>query len=92
MTEKPVHNRAGLRSPPATDGSREVTIPCGLEAPCHQQQGAFLLEQVEQTLASAWPSSEEFDAQEAARNFEAFLSILREWDEEERTNACRQKG
>jgi hypothetical protein len=84
VTEKPVHNQASLRSPPAADGS-EGTTSCGLEAPCHQQQGAFhIVEDKKSTTKAEVACDSDFDSQEALRNFQSYLDILREWDEKEK--------
>ena len=90
MTEKPVHNQASLRSPPARDGSREVTTSCGLEAPCHQVQGAFhIAEDGKSTTKAEVTSDSDFNDQEALRNFQSYLDILREWDEKEKIKEGR---
>ena len=84
VTEKSVYDHATPRPPPTRYRLNELRTSCGLEAPCHQTQGAFLVEQTESTSASAWPSADEFEIEEAARNFQAYLDILREWDEKEK--------
>lgn len=87
MTETSFSNHASPRSPPTRDKAMETRSSRGLVAPCHQTQGASLLVQAEPTAASTWPSSDEFDVQEGARNFLACLEILQEWDEKEKQTA-----
>ena len=87
MIEKPVHDQAGLRSPPR-DELKEITTSRGLEAPYYQQQGAFhVVEEAELTAAAEVACDSDFDSQEAMRNFQSYLDILREWDE-----ADKEKG
>jgi hypothetical protein len=84
VTEKPVRDQANLRSPPATDRSREVTTSCGLTAPCNQQQGALhIVEGGKASTKAEVACDSDFDAQEALRNFQSYIDILREWDEKE---------
>jgi len=65
-----------------------MTTPRGQEAPCHQQQGAFhVVENGELTAKAEVTCDSDFDSQEALRNFQSYLDILREWDE-----ADKQKG
>ena len=87
MTETSISDRASPRSPPTRDKATEMRSSRGLVAPCHQTQGASLLVQAEPPAVSTWPSSDEFDVQEAARNFQAYLEILQEWDEKEKQMA-----
>jgi hypothetical protein len=87
VTEKPVHDHASLRSPPVIDGSREVMTSCGQEAPCNQPQGAFhIVEDGKSTTKAEVACDSDFDAQEALRNFQSYLDILREWDEKEKVD------
>ena len=92
MTEKPIHDHAIPRPPPTTDRFTDVKTSRGLRAPCQYRQGASLLVQAEPASARSWPSSDDLDIREAARNFEAYLNILREWDEKEKRTAGRSEA
>lgn len=88
MTEKSVRDQTSLRSPPPKGNEGEETTSCGLEAPCHQQQGAFhMVENEKSSMKAEVPSERDFDTQEALRNFQSYLDILREWDEKEKEKA-----
>ena len=90
MIDKSVHDHANLRSPPTRDESAQTRTSRGLQAPCHQTQGAFPVVGTESQTAELEPSSEiDFESQEALRNFQSYLDILREWDEaEKRKDEC----
>jgi len=65
-------------------------MPRGLEAPCHQQQGAFhVVEKTESTTKAEVACESDCETQEALRNFQSYLEILREWDEKEKRNEER---
>jgi len=65
-----------------------MTTPRGPEAPCHQRQGAFhVVEKEKSTAETEVASDSNFESQEALRNFQSYLDILREWDE-----ADKEKG
>ena len=87
MTYGSISDHADPRSPPTGDGTTEMRTSRGSAAPCQFRQGAFPVVEQNAAPASTWPSSDEFDIQEAARNFLAYLEILREWDEKEKQMA-----
>ena len=65
------------------------------QAPCHQAQGAFhVVENAESIAKAEMACDSDFDAQEALRNFQAYLDILREWDEadKQKGSVCQQNG
>ena len=84
MSEKAVSGHGISRSPPPPVNSAEMGASREPRAPCQYRQGASLLIQPESTPTSNSLPSVEFDMQEAARNFEAYLNILKEWDEKEK--------
>jgi hypothetical protein len=87
VTEKPVPQQANLRSPPTRNESEEISTSCRLQAPCHHKQGAYnVIEEDKSARREEAPSDNDFETQEAMRNFQAYLGILREWDEEEKRN------
>ena len=92
MTEKSISHQENLRSPPTRSESKEISTSCGLEAPCHQQEGAFHIAESNKSTTKAQVSCDsDFETQEALRNFQAYLDILREWDEKQkRTEELRQ--
>jgi len=84
VTEKPVLHQANPRSPPTGSESKEISTSCGLQAPCHQQQGAYnVIENDKSARREEVPGDSDFKTQEAMRNFQSYLDILREWDEKE---------
>ena len=79
-------------SPPrlhlTSDGAEEAETPHTSRTPCQHGQGVFALGKAAETVAeTTLPSCDDFDTQEAVRNFQAYLDILREWDEEEKRQA-----
>jgi len=92
VTEKLVHDHVTSCPPPTGGKSGEMRTSGGLRAPCQYRQGAFRLVYEEPAPPRSWPSSDEFDIKEAARNFEAYLNILREWDEKEKRAAGQSRA
>jgi hypothetical protein len=93
VTEKPVRDQAHLRSPPARSESKEITTSCGLEAPCHQAQGAFhIVEDGKLSTKAEVTCDSDFCSQEAMRSFQSYLDILREWDEKEKVEGLSAKN
>lgn len=81
VTEKPVRDQTGLRSPPARIRSERATTSSSLEAPCYQQQGALHIAKNGKSETKIEVSCDrDFETQEAMRNFQSYLDILREWD------------
>ena len=89
MTEKPVRDQAHLRSPPARSESKETTTCSGLEAPCQQQGAIHVVEDGKLSTKAEVTCDSNFDSQEAMRNFQSYLDILREWDEKEKLEEAR---
>ena len=80
---------ASSRFPPHTnltgDGVTRQAPPCLEDTPCPGGQGAFAVDERNRLAANAMLAyGNEFDTEEAVRNFRAYLEILREWDEKEK--------
>jgi hypothetical protein len=89
VTEKPVRDQAHLRSPPARSESKETTTCSGLEAPCQQQGAYHVVEDAKPATRAEVTCDSDFETQEAMRNFQAYLDVLREWDEKEKLEEAR---
>jgi hypothetical protein len=89
VTEKPVPHQANLRSPPTGSESKEISTSCGLEAPCQQQGAIHVVEDGKLSTKAEVTCDSNFDSQEAMRNFQSYLDILREWDEKEKLEEAR---
>jgi len=46
-----------------------------------------MVENEKSSMKAEVPSERDFDTQEALRNFQSYLDILREWDEKEKEKA-----
>jgi len=85
VAEMATSNDKSTRAPPEQGRSAEMRMAHGLKAPCQYWQGASLMVQRNPPQSGQWPRRDDFDIKEAASNFEAYLTILREWDEKGRS-------
>ena len=79
-----------LRSQVTSGGVKDTEEPRASRTPCQQRQGVFALgKRAEPVAETALPNGDDFDTREAVRNFQAYLDILRKWDEKEKREAER---
>ena len=88
MTEKAVVRHSSLQSPPTKADLGETSAPSGQHAPCHQGQGVLIVEEHRNSAGNGEATQDsDFELQEALRNFQSYIDILREWDEKEKARS-----
>ena len=91
MTEKAVVRHSSLQSPPTKADLGETSAPSGQHTPCHQGQGVLIVEEHHNsTRRDEAAHDSDFELQEALRNFQSYIDILREWDEKEKARSKPQ--